>query len=98
MSAPIALLDAAAQGGGPAIANVFERFSAVGATKPGSSEPENRFDGCGRHRPVRADAVSSLDRKKVESRQRIQRADGRADGHVGDLQIASRGLQIGMAQ
>ena len=26
MSAPIALLDAAAQGGGPAVANVFERF------------------------------------------------------------------------
>ena len=71
--------------------------ASAGGTAPGSSEPGNPVDECGRYRPVPADVLSSRGRDQVEI-QRIQRAGRGANGHIGDMQIACGGLQVGMAQ
>jgi hypothetical protein len=73
-------------------------LSSAGATTPRSSEPGNRLDECGRHRPVPAEALASLGWKEAERVQRFQRTGSPAQIHVGDLQIARRGFEVRVAE
>src|ERR1700722_20754160 len=68
------------------------------------TEPESRPHKCGKCRPLPAGARSSLRLKcaagldHIERVQQLQRADGRAYGGVGDMQIGGGGFQMGMAE
>jgi len=73
-------------------------LSSAGATARSSSEPGNRADECGRHRPVPADVLASLRWKELERLQRFQRTGSPAHIHVGDLQVARRRFETGMAE
>lgn len=56
-----------------------------------------RFGECGRCRPSRADVDSWLDGREIDI-ERIERTRRGAHGHVGHLQIARRGFQLGVAE
>src|ERR1035437_1590836 len=66
MSAPVALIEMTHPGPRSGSRECLGVLSSAGATTRSPSEPGNRVDGCGRHRPAPADALSSLRWKEAE--------------------------------
>ena len=89
-------LKVAAQSRGPAVANVSQRLPLLAGQHRIPASQEIAFDECGRHRPVPADVLSSV-AEEVEI-ERIQRTGRGTDGHIGDVQIARGGFQVGVAE
>ena len=97
MSAPVALVEVTAQDRGPAVANVSQRFPLLARQHRVPASQEIVLMGAediGQFQPM---SVSSVGRNQVEI-ERIQRTGRRAHGHVGDLQIARGGFQVGVAE
>jgi hypothetical protein len=92
MSALITLLDASAKGRRSAVANVAQGFALLAR--------EHVIPACLQVAMMRADDVDArswLNRWKLQI-ERVERTGRGAHGHVGDVQIARRGFQIGMAE
>ena len=73
------------------------RLFCVGGRVPAPTWPESRLHECARHRPLPADSGSWLNRNQIQF-QGIQWTGRGTDRHVGDLQIARGGFQVGMAE
>ncbi len=97
MSAPVALIEMTAQDRGPAVANVSQRFPLLARQHgvPASQEIVlMSAEDIGQFQPMRFHHFGGR-RRRIE---RFQRTGGPAHIHVGDLQIARGGFEVGMAE